>query len=241
LWWYFFRLRSERFGAIYYNNLLTARFGAIYYSKLLTARFDNFSRLQQPPQRARRHRFDDSYHLNERTAHRFDDSYHLNERMAHQFDDSYHLTNASARHTNNTAERRRRRRASTKAWITAELGRRHHCKIWYNGCLGCSRPTSCSAQRSGRSCFSVNVADLNTVSAEAYSRQLKCAAMLESCTGAFAVQTAYQPLMVLPTDLRNPKPEWEAADCTGDKAAYSMRIVALAFPTPAPTVAKGTF
>jgi hypothetical protein len=72
------------------------------------------------------------------------------------------------------------------------------------------------------------VADLNTAPAEAYSRQFKCAVMPESCTGAFAIQTEYQPFIVLPTDLRNHKPEWEAADCTGDKAAYSMRIVALA-------------
>jgi hypothetical protein len=80
--------------------------------------------------------------------------------------------------------------------------------------------------------YSFNVADLNTAPAEAYSRQFRCAATPESCTGAFAVQTEYQPLIVLPTDLQNLKPEWEAAGCNGDKVAYSMRIVALATPTP---------
>ena len=63
-------------------------------------------------------------------------------RTAAQSNDSCNLTNARARARRGipTTRRRqwrwRRRRASIKALITTELGRRHHCKIWYNGYLG---------------------------------------------------------------------------------------------------------
>jgi hypothetical protein len=81
--------------------------------------------------------------------------------------------------------------------------------------------------------WSFNFADLNTVPAEAYSRQYKCGYAPESCVGVIADQAEYTPIIVVPKDLANLKPEeWKAAGCIGSKLAYDMPRVALATPAP---------
>lgn len=86
----------------------------------------------------------------------------------------------------------------------------------------------------GDSTYSFNFADLNTVPAEAYSRQYKCGfgGAPESCTGVMAYQAEYTPIIVMP-DLKHLDAEWEAAGCLGNPEIYDMPQVALATPTPA--------
>jgi hypothetical protein len=85
----------------------------------------------------------------------------------------------------------------------------------------------------GSSTYSFNFADLNTAPAEAYSRQDKCGLTgePESCSGVFAYQASYTPIVMVP-DLAHLDPEWEAAGCTGFSSGWSMPHVALATPTP---------
>ena len=93
-----------------------------------------------------------------------------------------------------------------------------------------------SGNYAGDQSWSFNFADLNTVPAEAYSRQSKCAYEPESCTGAIAVQAEYTPIINMDLDLADLKPEeWKAAGCgVAGGQAFGMQLVALA--TPAPTV-----
>jgi hypothetical protein len=85
----------------------------------------------------------------------------------------------------------------------------------------------------GSSTYSFNFADLNTAPAEAYSRQDKCGLTgePESCSGVFAYQASYTPIVMVP-DLAHLDPDWEAAGCTGFSEGWSMPHVALATPTP---------
>jgi hypothetical protein len=90
-----------------------------------------------------------------------------------------------------------------------------------------------SGNRAEDATWSFNFADLNTVPVEAYSRQAKCDYAPESCVGVIADQAEYTPIIVIPTDLANLKPEeWKAAGCVGTKQAYDMPRVALATPAP---------
>jgi hypothetical protein len=75
----------------------------------------------------------------------------------------------------------------------------------------------------GDSTYSFNFADLNTVPAEAYSKQYKC--------GVMAYQAAYTPIVVMP-DLTHLDAEWKAAGCIGLDVAFDFTQVALATPTP---------
>ena len=75
----------------------------------------------------------------------------------------------------------------------------------------------------------------STVPAEAYSRQVKCSRPRsdspDECTGALAVQAEYTPMVVVPTDLANLKPEeWKAAGCVFDPVEYEMTMFPLATP-----------
>ena len=85
----------------------------------------------------------------------------------------------------------------------------------------------------GDATYSFNFADLATAPAEAYSRQDKCGLTgePESCSGVFAYQAAYTPIVMMP-DLQHLDPEWKAAGCTGFPSGWSMPYVALATPTP---------
>jgi hypothetical protein len=85
----------------------------------------------------------------------------------------------------------------------------------------------------GSATYSFNFADLNTAPAEAYSRQDKCGLLgePESCSGVFAYQAAYTPIVIMP-DLTHLDPKWKAAGCKGFDSAWSIPHVALATPTP---------
>jgi hypothetical protein len=81
--------------------------------------------------------------------------------------------------------------------------------------------------------YSFNFADLNTVPAEAYSRQAKCGynGEPESCSGVMAYQASYTPMVYMP-GLNHLDPEWKAAGCGGPDIGFSLTQVALATPTP---------
>jgi hypothetical protein len=94
-----------------------------------------------------------------------------------------------------------------------------------------------SGNLAGDATWSFNFADLNTVPAEAYSRQYKCEMAPESCTGVISAQADYTPIVVFPeeVDLLGLEPlEWKAAGCSASKPASDMPMVALI--TPAPTL-----
>jgi hypothetical protein len=75
------------------------------------------------------------------------------------------------------------------------------------------------------------------VPAEAYSRQFKCyrprSDSPDDCAGTLSVQAEYTPMVVVPTDLANLKPEeWKAAGCVFNPVQGEMTMFALATPTP---------
>ncbi|KAM0690138.1 hypothetical protein Q7P36_008905 [Cladosporium allicinum] len=80
--------------------------------------------------------------------------------------------------------------------------------------------------------YSFNVADLNTVPEDAWTKQRQCGRDHTGCRNEPIIQTEYTPILPLPTEVLDIEPEVWKAKCTG--GGFYFHYSALA--TPAPTM-----